>query len=167
MSACALGVYYRWGCGQALQNGDTVYLMAGGEHQSQNCDWEGFKAGAQRCAWAPVQPCGVRGNKSVPAERERCTACVLWVFSSVRWVTFKAHRGTVKVKSWICTCVPLLRISAPLLLIRRRADSGFGCRVHAGRDLAAAGELQHTVERQLFIFVRARKLGANDFAFGL
>lgn len=40
------------GCGQALQNRDTVHLMAGGEHQSQDCDLEGFKAGAQRCAWA-------------------------------------------------------------------------------------------------------------------
>lgn len=69
-------VHVLLGCGQALQNRDTVHLMAGGEHQSQDCDLEGVKAGAQRCAWASVQPCGVRGNKSVPTERERCTAWV-------------------------------------------------------------------------------------------
>lgn len=167
MSACAFGVYYRWGCGQALQNGDTVHLIAGGEHQSQDCDWEGFKVGAQRCAWALLQRRGVRGNKSVPAERERCTTCVLWAFSSVRWVTFKGRRGAVKVKSWIRTCVSLLRIRTALLLIHSCCDSDFGRRVSAGGNLAAAGELQHTVERQRFIFVCARKLGADDSAFGL
>lgn len=39
--------------------------------------------------------------------------------------------------------------------------------MHTGRDLAAAGELQHAVEWQLIIFVRARKLGSNDSVFGL
>lgn len=167
MSTCAFGVYYKWGCGQALQNGDTVHLIAGGEHQSQDCDWEGFKTGAQRCARASVQRCGVRGNKSVPTERERCTTCVLWALSSARRVAFKGRAGAVKVKSWNSTCVSLLCLKTPLLLICSRRVLNFGCRVHAGRNLAAAGELQHAAERQLFIFVRACKLGANDPAFGL
>lgn len=67
--------------------------------------------------------------------------------------------------SCVCTCGRLLLLV--LIHILSWRVCGFGSWVHTGRDLAAAGELQHAVEWQLIIFVRARKLGSNDSVFGL
>lgn len=54
-----------------------IHLTADGKHQSQGWGWEGFKAGAEKvCLGLSPAVWRQRKQKSTPAERERCTACV-------------------------------------------------------------------------------------------
>lgn len=61
----------------------------------------------------------------------------------------------------LCTWGAVLHIKTALL-INSCGGFEFGCWVHTGGNLAGAGELQHTVEWQFFIFVSACKLGSDD-----
>lgn len=60
---------------------------------------KGSRLELRRCAWASVQLCGVRGNRNLPRQKERCSACVDILASLfMQWST-SAGFDKIKVES--------------------------------------------------------------------